>query len=700
MKTKTLLDEWKNFLNKEMINEVSFKRFQEQYQQFDTSRFTSQLKGNTDYLDIISNSINAGQNHSSDDFIQQFEFYKNSIEPNRHRQDFLTINIPGEDESISLSGKLNQGSCTATYDDIQQFQQARTYVLGKGNKRDITSLYASVISNADVNDFEFVTENDSWIIFYPKTIRGSIALARSYWDGAKVSYDETFNPSRGFGQNTGNIRWCTSISGSGNMFLNYHRRLNLHMYYCINKSTRSIEDPLRKLCISLSKKSKPRKEIKFYGNFASVNANNTPLTEEKAKKHLGNLFDNLLKDASQEKRLEIDIESYYRSISLDQYIALRNANEENISQFLDEVRSIVDYSKESKEILNHIVNDSNPVMRAFAAGRHKTPSEVLVSLAQDESEIVRDRIARNSSTPTEVLVALAQDPSENVRDRIARNSSTPTEVLVSLTQDPSDNVRNSSACNSNIPTEVLVSLAQGEDLELKRIVAGHPKTPPKVLVALAQDKDTNVRCRLAMNRVTPPKVLVALAQDPSAKVREYLARNNNAPPKVLVALAQDEVAKVKSSVANNDNTPPEALAALAQDEDLKLKRFVASHFNAPPEVLLALAQVEDTQIKRRVAMNDNTPPEALEILVKDKSAEVRACVAENYEAPQKILALLAQDKSAKVRNNLVYNPNISQKILKILANDKNGSIRDKAISRLDDAKNKTLLRRFINLIIS
>ena len=65
MKTKEMLNEWKSYLNKELLIEVSIKRFQEQHPDFDTSRFNSQLKGNTDYLDIISNTINSGEINGS-----------------------------------------------------------------------------------------------------------------------------------------------------------------------------------------------------------------------------------------------------------------------------------------------------------------------------------------------------------------------------------------------------------------------------------------------------------------------------------------------------------------------------------------------------------------------------------------------------------------------------------------------------------
>ena len=114
-------------------------------------------------MDIIKNSIEADEQHSPNDYAQQFELYRNSIEPNRNNKDFLTVNIPGGDR-VSLDGKLNQGRCTATYDDIQQFQQARLET-GKGNKEKLKNAYIKVLEEASESNFELVAENNEWIIF-------------------------------------------------------------------------------------------------------------------------------------------------------------------------------------------------------------------------------------------------------------------------------------------------------------------------------------------------------------------------------------------------------------------------------------------------------------------------------------------------------------------------------------------------------
>ena len=359
MKTKEMLYEWKSFLQKDMINEVSIKRFQEQHPEFDTSMFSPQLKGNTDYLDIINNSIVANQNHSANDYIEQFDFYKNSIEPNRNNQEFLTINIPGEDNPISLAGKLSQGSCTATYDDIQQFQQARMFTLGKGSKNKLANAYARVLEEASQNDFELIVDNSDWVVYYPKSIRGSIALARSYWDGSSLVYDNTFNPSSGYGKNAGTMKWCTSVSGVGNMFLNYHRRLNLHMYYCIKKAYQANQSD-RKLCVSFSK---TKDKVKISDNStATVNADNEGITEEFINSCLSeSIFESLVNDAKSPQRPEINIEDYYSSISLEQFIIMRNANEDNLEDFSKEVNSIFKHSKDKEKIKSYMLTKEKNV---------------------------------------------------------------------------------------------------------------------------------------------------------------------------------------------------------------------------------------------------------------------------------------------------------------------------------------------------
>ena len=80
--------------------------------------------------------------------------------------------------------------------------------------------------------FEVIYEGSDWIIVYPKTYLGSIATARM---GPDKKY---YTPPTAIGQ----MNWCTSVDSANNMFLNYHRKLNLHMYYFTKKQGFSEND--------------------------------------------------------------------------------------------------------------------------------------------------------------------------------------------------------------------------------------------------------------------------------------------------------------------------------------------------------------------------------------------------------------------------------------------------------------------------
>ena len=557
--------EWKSFLENTLLSEISLKRFNEQYPQFDTSSFTSQMKGNTDYLDIISNSISAGQNHGPDDYIQQFEFYKNSIEPNRNSQDFLTIQIPG-DEPISLEDKVNQGSCTATYDDIQQFQQARLYVLGKGSKSKLNDAYQSVIDEANEEDFEKVAENSWWVVFYPKTLKGSIALARSYWDGNKVTYDTTLNPSNGSGQNIGEMKWCTSISGFGNMFLNYHRKLNLHMYYCINKRAVDISNPNRKLCISFSKYNN---KVTFKEGHASVDGDNDAISEIETKKILGNLFNALKKDAAQEKRLEVDMESYYSSISLEQYIVMRRANEETIEDFTNELKEILNYSKDKDRIIEHAFNDAEVSIRECVASSINTPAEVLQNLSLDSEKSVRECVASNLNTTPEILMFLYEKGEETVNLRISQRN------LMKV--DPSGNLAKTLAKdeNSNIRANVAADLSFKDIDSIKK---------------LAKDIDPKVRYKIARRKnlleIDPSGDLIRiLAKDESSGVRAQIVRYQkiidiDSGFSLIKKLAKDSDPIVRQAISFRRDLPEldpsgDLIKMLAKDENVRVRYNIA-----------------------------------------------------------------------------------------------------------------------------
>jgi hypothetical protein len=700
MQTKELLKAWKSFLEKDTINEISIKKFQEQYPDFDTTNFSSQIRGNTDYLDIISNSINAGQSHGPEDYVQQFEFYKNSIEPNRRNQAFLVVDVPGGD-TITLDGKLNQGLCTATYEDIQQFQQARMFTLGKGSKSKLIAAYEKTIKESSQDDFETVAEDSNWIILYPKSTRGSIALARSYWDGSKIAYDKTFNASKGFGQNSGLIKWCTSVSGSGNMFLSYHRHFNLHMYYCIKKNLNSIKDVDRKLCISLTKKNK---KITFVGNHASVNADNSRIKEVNAQQYIGELYNSIIEDIKQEKRLEIDQESYYRSISVAQYIILREANEANINDFLHELHFILLYSKDADKILNLSINDSITGVRQEAAESDRLNKQQIKYLADDSDENVRAAIAVRSDLPKSLFLKFVYDPSPKVRLQIITTS-------------------------KHVTSEMLEELSSDTSEEVVRNIANMRKTPESALLNI-------------INRhITNPEIIKSAINNHNLSNKHFrkLFDNENISPSIksififkgfyLKVISKQEVLDLYNEIKNSGQMSFEIANNFhtAQNEEIKLDvidfceknskgnkkevyrtvaLMLASKGNSERVINKIYNMTNDKDIIKKIASNINTPASILKELLlssKDKKSGIgiRYSIAYNFSVTMDMLEELSYDTAPSVRYNVANNPKVSIDILERLSKDTSKKVSRLALIMLEKKrKYESYLRNYIKLVLS
>ena len=699
MKTKEMLYEWKSFLQKDIINEISIKRFQEQHPNFDTSGFSNQIKGNTDYLDIINNSIVANQNHGPNDFIQQFDFYKNSIEPNRNNQDFLTIDIPGEIEPVSLAGKVNQGSCTATYDDIQQFQQARMFTLGKGSKNKLIAAYEKVLDEASQDDFETVVENSDWIIFYPKSTKGSIALARSYWDGNKIAYDKTFNPSKGYGQNSGIIKWCTSVTGAGNMFLSYHRQFNLHMYYCIKKHLNSVKEVDRKICISLSKNNK---KIAFVGNHASVNADNSQIKEVTAQKYIGDLYDSLIEDVKQEKRSEIDPVSYYQSIGISQYIIMREANEDNIDDFLPELRSIIEHSKDSEKIINHciqdrntsirecltkyyfylseqqfemLINDEDDVVKEGAIGslydfyslviKKDVPKELALKIIKSPSEDLRFKFAVCMRNPSdEVLEMLLNDESLKVVKAVASNSYTKNEVLIDIVNKypENDEILNLVLNNNNLKHETIRMFFDSDALTInqKLILAyrgsmqhtpaeGDPYTilSKKELLDIYDEAKKSGLINLDTLKYFSMSEVEEIYLDTVDFCTENKKGNRNKIKNLLLGILANRVGVTERVITK----------ILNMTDDIAIIKTIAGHYNTPSsilrEILLNVGHKKNAgSIKAFIAMNPNTPIDVLESLSNDNIKKVSKLAIDNL------------NQKTKNESNLKIKPQLQNKLIK------------------------------------
>ena len=474
-KSKNLLSEIK--LRKFKADLVGSKISNEYYEEHIFNSRKNKIRkpfDDSDYLQVLYNSISDEQGHGIEDFLDFFDYFTNYMKMQERDPNSLEVDL-GAGEKVSLVGKLNRGDVSATLDDLIRFNQARI-TIGKGNKFDTIELHQNVL-NIGGKHFDVVSEDGGWIICYPKTITGSKALARSFWNGSKLEIDETFKSSSGRGEKIGRMPWCTNVDGDSNRFISYHRKANLHLYYCIKKKKESQEDPDRKLCIGFMKQkgkasliSKSEKEsLSNLG--ATVDSNNKILEEQEVYNYLGEeIVNKLFEDASNEVREEIDIKKYYSSISFKVYKQERITNNEIIEDFVQEFKNIVKYSFEADKIILFSSKDENTrinqhcfnifynTLRAYSSSSEKTiPSQFF------ESKIPAERIVALKNSLIEVYLK----ENNTKRLHIIAKLTDRQDLIERFANSENDNIRSAVSANNNITEDLINLLLQDDSLEVK-----------------------------------------------------------------------------------------------------------------------------------------------------------------------------------------------------------------------------------------
>jgi hypothetical protein len=286
------------------------------------------------------------ENHTFSEIIDSFPMFQQKIIDVYSKKMLKNPRIPGtsdgffpivdliESEDLTFSKYLE-------YLDLINRTDARSVVLQEVLDKGF---------RGDVKNFEVIYDKDDWIVVYPKTYLGSIATARMGPDKNYYTPPDTI----------GEMSWCTSIDSPGNMFLNYHRKLNMHMYYFTKKSGFNNQDANRKVCISVKKVNN---NTSLALGSASVNGKNKPFkTDEDCLAAVGKEMINLvINDARKPNRLEISMKDYYESVSARQYSDLRKAagsDEVHIEHFSQEIPSFLNYNK-NPEIKKLILEDNN-----------------------------------------------------------------------------------------------------------------------------------------------------------------------------------------------------------------------------------------------------------------------------------------------------------------------------------------------------
>lgn len=330
-----------------------------------------------EYRKILFNSFDQDQAHDLDYFQSRFEeISRKVIRPMRSNRMSLPVQeIPGV-AVIDLNPRIKP-KFLLTIDECDQYINAIEETDSKSKKlKDV--LYKGLAQGEKTN-FEVVYKDENIIVVYPKTYLGSIATARM---GPDFRY---YTPPNVIGA----LNWCTSIASGNNMFLNYHRRLNLHMYYITKLGNNyNTTDRFRKACVSVAKR---------YGNVsltdnssATVDGNNTSLKKKEIIDAYGDkIFSIILNDASDPSRKEINETEYYKSITLSQFKTLESAaiqdNEQlSISLFLREAKAIAQNTQKI-ELLRYLVDikDYYALGHRNYASMYDIPLSIADSVAQN-----------------------------------------------------------------------------------------------------------------------------------------------------------------------------------------------------------------------------------------------------------------------------------------------------------------------------
>jgi len=301
------------------------------------------------FAEMVYQTLMAEENHMLSELVSSFPMFKNKIVDPYNRNQLKDPRLPGTSADTFPILELIQND-SLTFDKYNEY-------LNTLNQTDARSeVLQKLLDNGfqgNKDHFEVIYEGSDWIIVYPKTYLGSIATARMGPDRKYYTPPDII----------GKMNWCTSVDSANNMFLNYHRKMNLHMYYFTKQQGFSDSDRNRKLCISILKQG-GSVDITF--GSASVDGNNDSFKNIKEVLNVigDQHYSTISKDAQHPNRPEIDIESYYGSVSASQYQSLRKAaglDEGNFEFFAREIEYYCLYNN-NKEVLDLIFNDTHPAI--------------------------------------------------------------------------------------------------------------------------------------------------------------------------------------------------------------------------------------------------------------------------------------------------------------------------------------------------
>ncbi|MGW4934060.1 hypothetical protein ACWEQH_13780 [Streptomyces sp. NPDC004166] len=199
----------------------------------------------------------------------------------------------------------------------------------------------------------------------------------------------------------------------------------------------------------------------------------------------------------------------------------------------------------------------------------RLPDRFRIRLAAHQDKAVRSAlVVRAATAPREMLEQLIDDPDPQVRAYLARGQHTPPDLRARLVADSVPSIRAALAKHwTQAPEAVRRILLTDPEAEVRAAACStyfayrpHPVPPSDLLPTLLADPVT--RAGAVIHAVLDADTLLRLAGDPDSEVRAELARHPDLPPSVREALAVDSALSVRVKVFARPDTPEHVRAQI------------------------------------------------------------------------------------------------------------------------------------------
>lgn len=659
MKTKKLLEDWKSFLENELLIEISLKKLKAKFPEadIDYNLFPSKLKGNVRYLDVIKNTLEDEnqRNPSTDEFIKQFDFFV-VLESLLRKNDNLTIVTPKKNNFHTILHKFKsedkRDNITATFKDIEDWKNKRISILEKGNEEDKNEFFQKTLDTGEGSHFELITETSDWLVYRPYTIAGSKSLCRSYWNGTKLEIDTTYSISSGEGEKVGEMKWCTNAAGSGNYFYSYNNKTKFLVYF-IKKDDLKLYR-FRKACVGFNVSN--RDSISFTGGDAQVDANNNKVDENLVEKNVFSKIPGiveLIKNKFIEKNENFTVEDLIKkyeeikeklnlSKSISDINRQYNINEQSLLKiFMDEISPALAVSNEKNEIAQKLLELNNEYINENLILDINCTTGVLTQVANTISDKFAESHASgqienkldsyNKLRYTMLILLQHSNCDENIVLKIYND------VFKLMKEPPSIDIENllgffGKILSSKKITEDIQNklyLENKDESFMEQYLANRPSIQKNILKLLSSTNnirllrqitysnnfDNEVLREIVKNADSPEKHFFILKKIPAANryLSIFIDRGNWEACKFILKYKQDKLSDdLKTKIFNKFKETSEAKEAI---------EHLLKH-DLPGEVLREIASMFNGLFLRKAVMKRNFPSDLLIKLLDSNDPEI------------------------------------------------------------------------------